>query len=254
LRLGRRDGSYSIGSGKGTGALARKEQDTATTAVCTAYRGASCDAQRRESKRHARLRLARIASDTSPPKRQVGSENLPMIGRRQERTGIGAIDESREPCPIWADELARSTIATILERNGIEPAPERRRKTTWKEFLTQHWEIIVASDFFAVEVWTRRGLQRFVVLRQIPGNVAHPQSLRCPCDPSDLYLLCRQVDEEQGDTTHQPAVPVSTWRFSGRPYSERFCWARSMASSRPRLAPHAQGYRTPSAVLGSVIS
>ena len=33
-------------------------------------------------------------------------------------------------------EIARSTIAEILERHGIEPAPERSRKTTWKEFLT----------------------------------------------------------------------------------------------------------------------
>ena len=30
-------------------------------------------------------------------------------------------------------ELARSTIAAILERQGMEPAPERSRKTTWKE-------------------------------------------------------------------------------------------------------------------------
>ena len=29
---------------------------------------------------------------------------------------------------------ARSTIADMLERHGIEPAPERSRKTTWKEF------------------------------------------------------------------------------------------------------------------------
>ena len=61
-------------------------------------------------------------------------------------------------------ELARSTIAEILERHGIEPAPERSRKTTWKEFLSRHWELIVAADFFTVEVWTRRGLQRFMVL------------------------------------------------------------------------------------------
>jgi hypothetical protein len=61
-------------------------------------------------------------------------------------------------------ELARSTIAEILQRHGIEPAPERNRKTTWKEFLTRHWELIVAADFFSVEVWTRRGLQRFLVL------------------------------------------------------------------------------------------
>jgi hypothetical protein len=43
-------------------------------------------------------------------------------------------------------EIARSTIAAILERHGIEPAPERGRKTTWKEFLTRHWELIVAAD------------------------------------------------------------------------------------------------------------
>ena len=64
---------------------------------------------------------------------------------------------------IW-HEMARSTIAGILERHGIEPAPERSRKTTWKEFLSRHWELMVAADFFTVEVWTRRGLQRFIVL------------------------------------------------------------------------------------------
>jgi hypothetical protein len=31
--------------------------------------------------------------------------------------------------------IGRGTVANILERNGIEPAPERKRKTTWKEFL-----------------------------------------------------------------------------------------------------------------------
>ena len=46
--------------------------------------------------------------------------------------------------------IGRGTVANILERNGIEPAPERKRKTTWKEFLTRHWELIVAADFFTV--------------------------------------------------------------------------------------------------------
>jgi putative transposase len=60
--------------------------------------------------------------------------------------------------------LAHNTIARILKQHGIEPAPERRRKTTWKEFLSRHWEQIVASDFFTVEVWTKNGLQRCIVL------------------------------------------------------------------------------------------
>ena len=61
-------------------------------------------------------------------------------------------------------DIARSTIAQILERHGLEPTPERNRKTTWKEFLRRHWELIVDADFFTVEVWTRRGLQRYIVL------------------------------------------------------------------------------------------
>jgi len=60
--------------------------------------------------------------------------------------------------------LARNTIANILKRHGIEPAPERSRKTTWKEFLNRHWDQIIAADFFTIEVWTCTGLRRFVVL------------------------------------------------------------------------------------------
>jgi transposase InsO family protein len=60
--------------------------------------------------------------------------------------------------------LAHNTIANILKGHGIEPAPERSRKTTWKEFLGRHGQQIVASDFFTVEVWTPSGLRRFVIL------------------------------------------------------------------------------------------
>ena len=61
-------------------------------------------------------------------------------------------------------QVGRGTIANILKEHGLEPAPERKRKTTWKEFLTQHREVIVAADFFTIEAWTREGLTRFLVL------------------------------------------------------------------------------------------
>lgn len=60
--------------------------------------------------------------------------------------------------------FAHGTIANILKQHVIEPAPERSRKTTWKEFLTRHWEQIVAADLFTIEAWTATGLQRLVVL------------------------------------------------------------------------------------------
>ena len=60
-------------------------------------------------------------------------------------------------------EVARGAIANILKEHGLEPAPERNRKTTRKEFLSRHWEVIVAADFFTVEAWTRSGLTRYLI-------------------------------------------------------------------------------------------
>ena len=60
-------------------------------------------------------------------------------------------------------EVGRGTIAHILKEQGLEPALERERKTTCKEFLSRHHDVIVAADFFTIEAWTRHGLTRFLV-------------------------------------------------------------------------------------------
>jgi hypothetical protein len=50
--------------------------------------------------------------------------------------------------------VSRGTIATILKPHGIDPAPERQKRTTWREFLRAHWSVLAAADFVTVEVWT----------------------------------------------------------------------------------------------------
>jgi transposase InsO family protein len=81
--------------------------------------------------------------------------------------------------------VARGTIANILRRHGIEPAPDRQKRTTWQEFLRTHWDVLAAVDFFTVEVWTGAGLTRFTVFFvmhlatrrvEIAGIVADPES------------------------------------------------------------------------------
>ena len=49
--------------------------------------------------------------------------------------------------------VGRTTIANILKDNGIDPAPERGKTTTWSQFLKTHWDVLAAADFFTVEVW-----------------------------------------------------------------------------------------------------
>ena len=43
-------------------------------------------------------------------------------------------------------EIGRTTVANILAESGLEPAPERNRKGTWKQFLRSHWETLYACD------------------------------------------------------------------------------------------------------------
>jgi putative transposase len=63
-----------------------------------------------------------------------------------------------------AHEIGRNTIKRILLNNGLEPAPERGKKTSWETFLKSHWGAIAATDFFSVEVLTPRGLVCYLVL------------------------------------------------------------------------------------------
>ena len=51
-------------------------------------------------------------------------------------------------------DISDQTVGNILKAHGIEPAPERKRQTTWKTFLRAHWDVLGAIDFTTVEVWT----------------------------------------------------------------------------------------------------
>ena len=60
-------------------------------------------------------------------------------------------------------EIGRNTVKRILLDHGIEPAPERRRTTSWKTFIEAHFGEIAGADFFTVEVLTFVGLVRYFV-------------------------------------------------------------------------------------------
>jgi hypothetical protein len=43
------------------------------------------------------------------------------------------------------------TVANILKREGIDPAPTRGIRTPWSVFLKAHWRSLVAADFLTVD-------------------------------------------------------------------------------------------------------
>ena len=60
--------------------------------------------------------------------------------------------------------MSDQTVGNILKRHGVVPAPERKKTTTWKEFIRTHLDVLVATDFFTAEVWTLGGLVTYYVL------------------------------------------------------------------------------------------
>jgi putative transposase len=60
--------------------------------------------------------------------------------------------------------ISAQTVGNILKRHGIPPAPERKKTTTWKAFIRTHMDVLVATDFFTIEVWTWGGLVTYYVL------------------------------------------------------------------------------------------
>jgi putative transposase len=60
-------------------------------------------------------------------------------------------------------EIARNTIKNILLAQGLEPAPERGRRTSWPTFIKSHLGAIAGADFFTVEVLRGFGLVRYYV-------------------------------------------------------------------------------------------
>jgi transposase InsO family protein len=80
-------------------------------------------------------------------------------------------------------EVGRNTIRRLLAEQGIEPAPERRRRSSWSTFIKAHLGAITAADFFTVEAVSLSGLIRFHLffvmdlasrMVEIAGISAHP--------------------------------------------------------------------------------
>ncbi len=104
--------------------------------------------------------------------------------------------------------LSPTTVRNILKAKGIEPSPERRKRTTWRQFLKAHWSCLAAADFFTVEVLSCTGLVTYYVLFvmevstrrvHIAGITRNPnmrwmlQIAKNLTDPFDGFLLEKRI-------------------------------------------------------------
>jgi hypothetical protein len=60
--------------------------------------------------------------------------------------------------------ISDQTVGNILHRHALPQAPERKRMTTWPDFIRTHLALLAGPDVFTAEVLTLRGLVTSYVL------------------------------------------------------------------------------------------
>ena len=79
-------------------------------------------------------------------------------------------------------------MGSILKAHGIEPAPERKRQTTWKTFIRSHWDVLGAIDFTTIEVWTTGGLITFYLLFVMEIATRRVHFAGCTPNPDEPWM------------------------------------------------------------------
>ena len=82
------------------------------------------------------------------------------------------------------------TVGNVLRRHGISPAPERKRRTTWAEFIRIHLALLAGTDISAAEV-LMRGLVACYVLFFIyleSSRIGISRITNCPNKPWKLQV------------------------------------------------------------------
>jgi hypothetical protein len=132
--------------------------------------------------------------------------------------------------------VSAQTVGNILKRHGLPPAPERKRTTTWKEFIRTHMDVLVATDFFTTEVWTLGGLVTYYILfffffgsRQVhvAGVTPHPHEAWMAQGARNVTMeagFCHPVSISSMTVT-QVLCCIST--------DHRGCWCRACRPATP---------------------
>jgi len=128
------------------------------------------------------------SSRRGPGRHRVMNEIRELVVEMAEQNRSWGYTRIQGALSNLSHNVARSTIANILKQRGLEPAPERLRKTNWREFLAAHWDMIAAADFFTVEVWTRLGLTRFLVFFVIELSTRRVQIAGIHRNPTGAWM------------------------------------------------------------------
>ena len=112
---------------------------------------------------------------------------------------------------VAAGKVYRVTGAA-LQRWIVEKRSSWKRPKGGQKLSGEQWVTVVNQVPFSDQNSVLR-------IREISGNLAHPQSLRRLCNPCDFHLPYRQVDEKQHNEPLQTSASPHFYREEIRAYN-----------------------------------
>ncbi len=89
------------------------------------------------------------------------------------------------PCGKLGHRCSHLTVRRVLRRHGLPPAPCRGQRT-WREFVRQHADQILAVDFFVVDtVWLTQLYMLFCI--ELGNRRVHLAG--CTYSPSGAWVV-----------------------------------------------------------------
>ena len=117
------------------------------------------------------------------------------IAKDNPSWGYGRIRGSLKNLKITISE---TKIAEILKEHGIEPAPERKKKSTWTTFIKSQMECLGAMDFTTLEVWTLEGLPTYYLLFVMKLGTREVEFTGMTTNPNSAWIkqTCRNLTDQ----------------------------------------------------------
>lgn len=98
--------------------------------------------------------------DYSKQRKQIGrprvsQEIIELLLRMTRDNPTWGYDRIQGALANLGHAISDTAVGNILKQHGIEPAPERKRQTTWKTFIQAHWDVMAAIDFTTIKTGQR---------------------------------------------------------------------------------------------------
>ena len=134
----------------------------------------------------------------NPGRPRISQEIIDLVIRFKKENPHWGYTRIRDYIVYLGYKIGETTVRNILVENGYDPEPDLTRKTTWKEFIKSHWNVLAACDFFSIELFVKGKLVRCMVLFAIDVATRKVEILGLHAQPNGPWMeqLARNVSAE----------------------------------------------------------